>query len=245
MTADDDRCPAVDETGGRGDRDEADDHAVDAADQARLAAGGVVEGDPDEEGDRGAEVGVEHRGRGHFAGAVPVTAVEAVPAHPEEAGADCHHRQVVWSVDLSVTLQPWSDHRRGDEAGDTCGEVDDVTTGVVQRALLGEEATAPDHERVDRVDQQGPEGDERDPGLEVEAAEDRAEHQDRRDRGEHDLEVRQRRHREEEFFFRQLPDVGLFEQAVAIEDRAWLPPHSSRRSLKWLRRCGSDPRTPF
>jgi len=29
--------------------------------------------------------------------------------------------------------------------------------------------------------------------------------------------------REEEFFFRQLRYVGLFEQAVAIENRFWLP----------------------
>src|SRR4029079_10948136 len=115
------------------------------------------------------------------------------------------------------------DHPGGDEAGDAGGEMDDVAARVVERPLLREVTAAPDQEGVDRVDEEGPEGDERDPGLEVEAAEDRAEHQDRRDRREDDLEIRQRRHREEEFFFRELADMRLFEQAVAIEDRPWLP----------------------
>ena len=56
--ADRDRPPAIDEARRRGDPDEADDHSVDASDQARLAPGHVVPGDPDEQGDRGAEVGV-------------------------------------------------------------------------------------------------------------------------------------------------------------------------------------------
>jgi hypothetical protein len=53
----------------------------------------------------------------------------------------------------------------------------------------------------------------------------RSKHQQRCDRREDNLEIGQSRHREEEFFFGQIPDVRLFEQAVAIEDGAWLPPH--------------------
>ena len=207
--ADDDRAPAVDETGAGRDRDEADDHPVDRSDQARLAARQVVHRDPDEEGDRGADVRVEHRGRGDFAGAVPVTAVEAVPAHPQQPGADRDHRQVVRRVDLSIALQARPDHGRGDEARDAGGEVDHVTAGVVDRAVLGEEAAAPDQEGVDRVAEQRPESDERDPRLEVDPAEHGAQHEDRRDRREDDLEVGERRLREEEFFFRQLRDVCL------------------------------------
>jgi hypothetical protein len=173
--------------------------------------------------DRGAEVGVQHRGGGDFAGAVPVTAVEPVPAHPEEAGADGDHRQVVRGIDLAVALQPRPDHRRRDEAGDPGGEVDDVAARVVDRALLSEEAAAPDHEGVDGVDQQRPEGDEGDPGFEVEASEHRAQHQDRGDRRKDDLEVGERRLGEEEFFFCQLRDVRLLEQFAAVEDRARLP----------------------
>ena len=84
---------------------------------------------------------------------VPVTAVEAVPAHPEQAGADRDHRQVVRRVDLAVALQARSDHRSRDEAGDAGGEVDHVAAGEVDRALLGEVAAAPDQEGVDRVDE--------------------------------------------------------------------------------------------
>ena len=65
-------------------------------------------------------------GGGDFAGAVPVTAVEPVPAHPQQAGADSDHRQVVRRVDLSISLQARSDHRRGDEPGDPGREMDDV-----------------------------------------------------------------------------------------------------------------------
>ncbi len=151
--ADHDRAPAVDEPGRRRDPDEADDHPVDAADQARLAAGEVVPGDPDEQGDGGAEVGVEHGGRSDAAGFVPVTTVEAVPTQPEEPGPDRDHRQVVRCVDLAVTLQARTDHPCRDESGDAGRQMDDVTTGEVDRALLGEVATAPDQEGVDRVDE--------------------------------------------------------------------------------------------
>src|SRR5882757_9109002 len=97
--------------------------------------------------------------------------------------------------------------------------MDDVAPGVVEGALLSEPASAPDQEGVDRVDEQGPEGDERDPSLEIDAPQYRAQHEDRRDRREDDLEVGEGRLREEEFFFRQLWDVRLFEQAVAVQDR--------------------------
>src|SRR4029077_5700615 len=92
----------------------------------------------------------------------------------------------------------------------------------VDCSLLGEEATAPDKEGVDGVDQERPEGDERDPGLEVESAQNRAPHQDRGDRREDDLEVGKRRLREEKFFFRQLRYVRLLQQIVAVQNRPGL-----------------------
>ncbi len=245
--ADDDRAPAVDETGAGGDRDEADDHAVDAADQARLAPGRVVPSDPDQEGDGGAEVGVEHGGGGDVAGRVPVTAVEAVPAQPEQAGPDGDHRQVVRRVDLAVALQARPDHPCRDEAGDSGGEVDHVAAGEVNRAVLGEVAAAPDQEGVDRVDEDGPEGDERDPRFEVDPPEHRAQHQHRRDRGEDDLEVGERRLREFDFFgyHGQQGDVAVPELAGAAQDRAWLAPHIGQEAAAVPpRRCASGCRRP-
>src|SRR5579875_2911160 len=53
---------------------------------------------------------------------------------------------VVRGIDLAVALQPWPDDRRGDEARDARGHVDDVAAREVDRTLLGEEAAAPEAE---------------------------------------------------------------------------------------------------
>ena len=183
-------------------------------------AGGVVPADPGQEGDRGAQVGVQNRRGCVRVGEVGVAAVEPVPAHPEQARSDRDHRQVVRSVDLAVALEARPDHRCCDEPRDPGREMDHVAAGEVEGALLGEVAAAPDQERVDRVDEARPEDHERDPGLEVDPAEHRAEHQDRRDRREDELEVSQRRLRE-----RKLPDVpeerdrSLVQQRRAVENR--------------------------
>ena len=154
----------------------------------------VVPADPHHHRHGGAEVRVEDRrgGRhvGRRIGSPPLKPFQ--PSH-SRPGADRDHQQVVGRVDLSISLQPRPDHRRRHEAGDAGREVDDVATGVVQRAVVAEEAAAPDQERVDRVHERDPQRHERDPGLEVDPPEHRAEHQDRRDRREHELEVDQRR----------------------------------------------------
>ena len=51
------------------------------------------------------------------------------------------------------------DHRRCDEARDAGRQVDHVTAGEVDRAVMGEEAAAPHQERVDRVDERDPQRD--------------------------------------------------------------------------------------
>jgi hypothetical protein len=40
------------------------------------------------------------------------------PLKPFQAGSGGHHQQVVWSVDLSVSLQARTYHERRDEARD-------------------------------------------------------------------------------------------------------------------------------
>ena len=190
------RSPAVHIARRRSDRDQARDHAVDAADQRRLAARHIVPAHPAQERDGAGEVGVQHGGRRARAREVRIAAVEAVPAEPQQAGAGGDHQQVVRCVDLAVALQPRPDHRRGDEAGHARGEVDHIAARVVERAVLGEPAAAPDRECVDGVDQARPQQHERDPGLEVEPPQHGAEHQQRRDTGEDELEVDQRGGRE-------------------------------------------------
>jgi len=194
--ADQDRAVAVDEAGGRRDRHEADDHPVDAADERGLAAGEVVPDHPRQERDRGAEVRVQDGGRGVGARVVGVAAVEAVPAEPEEPRAGRDHEQVVRRVDLAIARQPRADHRGGDEAGHARREVDHVPARVVERTLVRPPAAAPDQEGVHDVHARDPERHEHEPGLEVDAPEHGAEHQERRDRREDELEVDERGVRE-------------------------------------------------
>src|ERR1700684_3781535 len=117
--------------------------------------------------------------------------------------------------------------------------MDHVTTGEVDRTVGGEEATTPDAERVDRIDDRGPQGHEWNPGLEVDPPEHRSQHQDWRDRGEYELEVGQgglrefegwsRRHRRN----RRLPLL-----AVVPQDLSWDADEASEEALM----CDAVPR---
>ena len=89
-----------------------------------------------------------------------------------------------------------TDDRRRDEARNAGRQMDDVTAGVVDGAHLREPTAAPEHERADRVHDRAPQRNEEHPCFEVHAPEHRAGDQNRRDRGEHELEVDHRRARE-------------------------------------------------
>ena len=81
----------------------------------------------------------------------------------------------------------------GGEAGDAGGEVDDVSAGEVHDAGLEEEPVgAPEAERPDGVGEGEPERHEEHPGPEVDAAEERASDEDKRDGGEDELEEEER-----------------------------------------------------
>src|SRR6516165_7338014 len=79
---DNDGAPAIDETGGGSDADEPRYHAVDRADDGRLAVGHLVHQRPDEKGYCGGSVGVEHGGTRIVISKIGVAAVEAVPTQP-------------------------------------------------------------------------------------------------------------------------------------------------------------------
>ena len=64
---------------------------------------------------------------------VRVTAVEPVPAQPQDAGTDPRHDQVVGQGVLSISEQPRPEDPGGDKAGYAGGHVDDVPTREVQR----------------------------------------------------------------------------------------------------------------
>src|SRR5260370_17415339 len=93
---------------------------------------------------------------------------------------------------LRAPLDPGPDAPRRDEAGDTSRQVDEVAAAEVQRTVPGPVAAAPQQEGVDRVGEGDPERHEDQPGLEVDPADHPADEQDRRDRGEHELEVDER-----------------------------------------------------
>jgi len=126
-------------------------------------------------------------------GEVRVTTVEAVPAEPDNAGADRDERQAVRQEALTIACQSRTDDPRRDEPASAGGQVDDVTTGVVNGALMSPITTAPEQHRVDRVDKRRPERDEDDPHLDLDATQDAAEEQQGCDRGKYELEVEQRR----------------------------------------------------
>ena len=131
-------------------------------------------------------------------GVVRVTTVEAVPAEPQDAGADRRHDQVVGQEVLSVSEEPGPEDPGGHETGDTGRHVDDVPAREVERTLLGEVAAAPQQEGVDRVDAGRPQRHQEAPGAELDPPEHAPEEEQRGDGREHQLEVRQRRRREVE-----------------------------------------------
>jgi hypothetical protein len=176
------------------------DHAVDGTEERRLLLLGEehVHAHPGEKGRRRGDVGVEHRRGSVDTCVVRVTTVEAVPAQPQDAGTDGDEHEVVRHAVGAVPSEPWPDDGRSHEAGHAGRQVDHVATRVVDRALLGEEPAAPEQRRVHGVDEGDPQGHEEQPRLELHAPEHTAQEQQRRDRGEHELEVRERRRREVE-----------------------------------------------
>src|SRR5215472_10678534 len=191
--ADDNGADSIDVTGRRGNTDQATDHAVDAAEEGRLLtrAANHVHDDPGHHRDGGGEVGVAHGRGGIGTGEVRVTAVEPVPAEPQDAGADRDEQQVVGHAAFPVPLEPRPDDRRRDEAGYARRQVNHVAAAEVQCALLRPEAAAPQQERVHRIGEGDPQRYEDQPDLEADPADHAPDEQDRRDRGEHELEIDQ------------------------------------------------------
>ncbi len=180
--------------------DQAADHAVHPAEECGFLRLGepAVKGHPSKDADCCGEVGVDH-GRSHARpGVVGVPTVEAVPAQPQDAGSDSRHDKVVGYGVCSVPQQPGSEDPGSHEARDAGRHVDDVATREVERALLRQVAATPQHERVHAVDEGRPQRHEEAPGAELDTAEHTSQEQKRRDGGEDELEVGERRRREVE-----------------------------------------------
>ena len=89
-----------------------------------------------------------------------------------------------------------ADDDRGDERGHARVHVDDGAAGEIERAHLREKAAAPDPVRDRRVDDERPQGDERDVGGKPHALDDGARDERRRDDAERALIAHEQQVRE-------------------------------------------------
>lgn len=187
--ADDNGAPTCDKAGGRRDADQTGDHAVHRADDRGFAEEDYIHACPGEHRHGGADVGVEHSGAGIGGGRVRITAIEAVPPDPENAGSDHHEWDVVGSEVLSVFFQARSNPVGANKGGRAGGQVNNVTTGIVEDAEFCRPTTAPDAVGAGAVGKDQPEWHEDHPGCKVHARKICAGDQGEGNRCEDELEV--------------------------------------------------------
>ena len=157
-----------------------------------------------DEDDRRRVVGTE-RGAG----------VEAVPAEPEQPGAEHHQGQVVRPHRVLAEADPGADDQGERERRGARADLDGHAAGEVDRAdAVGQPATGvpravevEDPVRDRRVDQQRPDRDEHHPRPEPRAVGDRAGDQRAGDHAEQSLEDREQDHRHRQ------PGVGALGEA--------------------------------
>src|ERR1700730_19348539 len=107
------------------------------------------------------------------------SAVEAVPAQPEQTAACDREDHVAGAVVLTVYGKSRTDHRGGDDSGNTRGDMDHIAAGIVHRTGArdarqparhgAEPAATPEAERVDGVHECDPDRDEEHPSYGAEA----------------------------------------------------------------------------
>lgn len=191
-----DRGPAGNHPRRRRDGHQSRNHALHGANHRRFLEEDDVEDGPGEQAGCGADVGVEHGNARVGAGRVRITPVEAVPAQPEQTGADQDEEHIVRLKVLAVARQPGANPPCPDKTGRPGREMDHVSARVIDHAHLEEKAAAPDAVGARRVAKGDPERDEEDPGQKVHAAEKGTGHDDDGDGGEDKLKVHHGRHGE-------------------------------------------------
>lgn len=191
--ADDNGAPAGDKPGSGRDADQTGDHAVHGADNGGLLEEDDVHACPREQGHGSADVSVEDSGAGIRGSRVRITAIEAVPADPEDASSNHHERDIVGGEILSVFLEARPDPVGANKGGRAGGQVDNITTGIVENAQFCGPATAPDAVGAGAVGKDQPEWHEYHPGREIHAREIGTGDQGEGDRCKDELEVDHRR----------------------------------------------------
>mmetsp|Transcript_101017 Transcript_101017/g.226500 ORF Transcript_101017/g.226500 Transcript_101017/m.226500 type:complete len:473 (-) Transcript_101017:46-1464(-) len=158
------------------------------ADTGRLLQAHGLDAHPREHGGGGREVGGGEGAGGGRVCSEGRAAVEAAPTEPEQRGAQEHEGHVVRLVPLALVAARAQDHR-GDQARRAGADVHHGAAGEVQGApLLHPAAGAPDPVAERHVDEQAPERDEQDVGLEADALHERPREDGRGDDREGHLE---------------------------------------------------------
>lgn len=191
-----DGAPARDHAGGGRDGNQARNHALHGTNDRRFLEKDHVHGDPAKEAHRGTDVCVEHGDTSVRARGVRITAVEAVPARPENAGSDEHECDVAGFSVYAIGFQARADPPCAYKACCAGGEMNHVSAGVIDDAHLVEEAATPDAESADAIGEGQPERHKDHPGREIHAAEVRSGRDDERNGREDELEINHRGLRE-------------------------------------------------
>ena len=136
-------------------------------------------------------MGIEERQRGDRVHGELAAGVEAEPAEPQQAGPERDEGNVVRQLVLDPALADVQD--RG-ERGDPGDGVDDDAAGEVEDAPLLQQPAAPDHVDEGEVDEEQPEREEDQVGLEADAVGEGPGDQRGGDDREHHLEDHEDQH---------------------------------------------------
>jgi hypothetical protein len=133
-------------TSGWCDSDKTSDHALDSSNNGRLLEEDDIQSSPGEQRNSSSNVGVENGSAGIWRGGIWITSVEAVPADPEDTAADQSEENVVRLEVLTILLETRANPPSSNESSSSRGDVDNVSTGVIDHTTLPKETTAPKRE---------------------------------------------------------------------------------------------------
>ena len=167
--SDDHRRPRIHESASGSDSDQSGKDSGTEAGDVDPSDVQVLDDDPCDGAHGGCEHGVDHREHGDLVEGPLGSAVESEPSEPEDHGSEEHHRHVV-GTSGGDPVAPSPDGDGACDSGHCRAHVDDGSSREVLcgeselRDPVREESSEPDHVRHGRIDQERPEGQERQDG---------------------------------------------------------------------------------
>ena len=135
--------PASNHARSWGDGHKTTDHTVDGANDGGFAEVGVVEEGPRQHARCSADVCIQNGHTGIDAGSIRITTVEAVPAEPKDACTDKNTENVVRPSVLAIGRNARTDPPSANEASCPAGQMNNITSRVIDDTKDREEAAAP------------------------------------------------------------------------------------------------------